>query len=349
MTTSDVTRDAALTLAGTGEFLETLPYLLGFRPEASVVLAGLDDDRLVVTTRIDLADAGNRAETEADVNVLIQAGATRAILVVFAAPADPSMRSAGRADGLPHARTANSFAQALLRHDVMVIDLLYVQQGRWWSYVARSAGCPCCVDGSPLPGDSATGPAAAVFAGMQAQPSRAALCAVLDPDPDAAREQHHAGLRAAVDASARAIQDGRGLREQRSIKRALFAAAREADSTLFPRTMPDIAPAVLYRYAVGLRDITIRDALWLAVDQARLDGRGFWLALLQQVPAPYDCAPLFLFGWATWRDGNGTLAATAAERALASDPDYTAAELLLNAVRGGLDPFRTPRLHMPRR
>jgi hypothetical protein len=39
----------------------------------------------------------------------------------------------------------------------------------------------------------------------------------------------------------------------------------------------------------------------------------------------------------------------AARRALASQPGYTAAELLLSAIGQGLDPFRTPRLRLPAR
>jgi len=84
------------------------------------------------------------------------------------------------------------------------------------------------------------------------------------------------------------------------------------------------------------------------VDQGRLDGRALWRELARRLPPPYDAAPLFLYGWASWRDGRGPLAGIAAERALASDPDYTAAELLLGALQQGLDPHRTPRLRMPR-
>jgi len=86
----------------------------------------------------------------------------------------------------------------------------------------------------------------------------------------------------------------------------------------------------------------------LAIDQKRLDGRGLWHDLLHRLPSPYDCAPLFLFGWASWREGNGSLAAMAARRALASEPSYSAADLLLGAIQHGLDPFRTPRLRLPR-
>ena len=337
------TRDEVLTLDGAGELLETLPYLLGFHPDASLVLVGLHDKRVVVTTRVDLADASDRIGRDTDVHVLLQAGATAAVIVVYAAAADPAMRSL-RDVPLPHQDAVDFVAGALSMHELAVVDALFVQADRWWSYPGRASGCPCCIDGDPLPGDAATGPAEAVFAGLQARSSRAALQAVLDPDSDEVRRTQRAGIRAAERSIELAAADGFAERELRSLKRALFAAARDADRALFPRSALAVGPAVLCRFAVGLRDIAIRDAVWLAVDQGRLDGRALWLQLLQRLPPPYDSAPLFLFGWATWREGNGTLAAMAAERALDSDPDCSAADLLLSAIRAGLDPHRTPRL-----
>jgi hypothetical protein len=342
------TTDNAISLTDPGSLLETLPYLLGFHPTASVVLVGLKDNRVVVTTRIDLADANDPVTVDTDVHILLRAGATTIIAAVYAGATDRPMRSASPAVVMPHDQVVESIGSRLAAHDLMLVEALFVQSGYWWSYPGRASGCPDCFDGEPLPGSTATGPAEAVFAGLQALPNRDALLATLEQEPTAHRERHRAGLEAASQAAARAGFDA-ARRQQRSVKRALFAAAREADRSLFPRALPDIAPPVLCRYAVALGDITIRDALWLAVDQERLDGRAFWLQLLARLPAPYDSPPLFLFGWATWRDGNGTLAAMAAERALASSPGYTAAELLLGAVQSGLDPFRTPRLRVPRR
>jgi hypothetical protein len=342
------TTNNAISLTDPGSLLETLPYLLGFHPSASVVLVGLKANRVIVTTRIDLADASDPVTVDTDVHILLQAGATMVIAAVYAAPTDQPMRSAPAAVVLPHDLAVKSIAARLAAHDLTLVEALFVQSGYWWSYPGRASGCPDCVSGDQLPGSAATGPAEAVFAGLQALPSRDALLATLEQDPLGEREQLRAGIEAAIAAAARLGRDA-AARQQRSVKRALFAAAREADRSLFPRSLPDLARPVLCRYAAALGDITIRDALWLAVDQQRLDGRGFWLQLLTRLPAPYDSPALFLFGWATWRDGNGTLAAMAAERALAGRRDYTAAELLLSAVQTGLDPFRTPRLRAPHR
>ena len=95
---------------------------------------------------------------------------------------------------------------------------------------------------------------------------------------------------------------------------------------------------------MALNDLEVRDALWVALDEgcepiSRLMGD-----LHARVPAPYDAAPLFLLGWSHWRAGNATLAMMAAERALGSQPGYSAAALLLTAAQGGLDPRTVPAL-----
>jgi Domain of unknown function (DUF4192) len=338
------TSDEVLRLDGPGELLETVPYLLGFHPEASVVLVGLDEGHLVVTARIDLAAERESSAITTGLQVLQRAGATAAVVIVYASADDRAMQLAPAQVPLPYLDVVERVGSAIRSARLAAIEAFFVQDGRWWSYSGRATGCPECVRGEPLPGDGAVGPATAVFAGLQARPSRAALESVLDHEPDPQRERYLLGIEGAEQAMVQAALEGQLLRAHRSVKRALFAAAREADGTLFPSPRSDLPAGRLSRFAVGLSEISIRDALWLAIDQERLDGRALWLQLLQRLPAPYDSAPLFLFGWATWRDGNGTLAAMAAQRALASEPGCTAAELLLSAIQNGLDPFRTPKL-----
>lgn len=98
------------------------------------------------------------------------------------------------------------------------------------------------------------------------------------------------------------------------------------------------------RFAVALQRYAVRDSLWTAVDDGRLDARGLWRQLARRLPAPYDAPALFLFGWRTYRDGDGALAGMAAHRAIDSDPGYSAADLLLAALARGVDPRKLPRL-----
>jgi hypothetical protein len=129
------------------------------------------------------------------------------------------------------------------------------------------------------------------------------------------------------------------LRHARSLKRAIFAAARAADAGA--ARLPDDQVA---RFGVGLAETHLRDSVWLAIDDGRLDGFELWRDLGRRLPPPYDAPALFLAGWASWRAGNGTLASVAAQRAVESDPTYSAADLLLAAISQGLDPRGVPRL-----
>jgi hypothetical protein len=151
-------------------------------------------------------------------------------------------------------------------------------------------------------------------------------------------------LAAAENAAVAEVLDGHGRRHDRSVKRALFAAARASDEPC-SSSVPDDDVA---RFGAALSEIAMRDALWMAVDDGRLDGRGLWRELARQLPSPYDAAPLFLFGWAAWRSGDGALAGIAAQRAVDSDSGYSAADLLLAALARGVDPRRLPKLRLPR-
>ena len=154
----------------------------------------------------------------------------------------------------------------------------------------------------------------------------------------------------------RALREFRGCGHSGRVFAAPSAVGQARTVRRCPRWRPCAVPGQsgfvpdedVCRFAVALVDTPIRDAVWLATERRQLDGRALWREIARRVPQPYDAAPLFLYGWVCWRDGNGVLAALAAERALASDPGYRAADLLLGAVRHGLDPRRTPRLRLPR-
>ena len=175
--------------------------------------------------------------------------------------------------------------------------------------------------------------AEATYAGLVALEDRQDVVDLLTPEST----RHRARLRAALDAEARLVAgvDADGRRRRRTAIRALFAATR---------TLAVVDDAALVRFGAALFTTEVRDACWLAVEAGRVDGEALWRELGRRLPGPYDAAPMFLFGWQRWRNGDGVLAAIAARRALDSDPEYTAAGLLQLAVTDGLDPFRTPRL-----
>jgi hypothetical protein len=177
-----------------------------------------------------------------------------------------------------------------------------------------------------------------------ALPDRAALEAQFEPVAEAERQRLRPAIEAADRAARRQALAGDAARYERSVKRALFAAARESVEPAWPG-LPDAETA---RFGAALSCPAIRDAVWKAVDDGRLDGRPLWRELGRRLPVPYDAPPLFLFGWAAWRAGDGTTAGMAAERAVRSDPAYSPADLLLAALAHAVDPRRAPRLRLNR-
>jgi hypothetical protein len=323
-------------LTSPGELLQAVPYLVGFHPSESVVIVGLRERRVAVTARLDLADAraGGIGYTLA---ALARAGSTAAIGVIYADDMRPD-----DADERPW-----QLLECLQEHaaalDGVFEDVLLVAGGRWWSLLCAEPSC-CPLEGQELPCGPSAFATAATVEGMVALPDRGALEAVLEPAPDAEREALDAAIGAAERFAVHETVQGRADRYTRSVKRAIFAAARASAAPKWP----GLGDEELARFGAALAVIGLRDAMWLAIEANRIDGRPLWRELARRLPAPYDCAPLFLYGWAAWRDGNGALAGIAAERAIRSDPEYSASYLLLAAVRDAIDPRRIRRLRMPK-
>jgi hypothetical protein len=322
-------------LRGPSDLVHAIPYLLGFHPHESLVLIGLAGGELVVTARIDLTDLSAPALV-AETMTAMRRGGTREVVAALltTTPCRPEQRWVDEVGVISEAATAG---------DCELLDVLLVAAGRWRSLVCADPFC-CPPEGHEIPAPEQSAVAAsATFAGLVALPDRDSLAALLTPGSDADRGRLAPVLAAEQAARERRILADGPQRRRRSDTRALFAAARRADAGT---AMPSADEVV--RFGVSLTDIAVRDSLWLAVDDTRLDGRELWRPLAVRLPTPYDAAPLFLFGWCSWRAGNGALAGIAAERAIASDPRYSAADLLLAAVRHGIDPRQLPKLRLRR-
>jgi hypothetical protein len=321
-------------ISGPAELVQAIPYLLGFHPERSLVLVGLHDGQLVVTARLDIPDALDGA-VEHTLAAMGRGGTTSVIGAVYDARARP--------DGAGPRRLVGLLSDGADAVGCTVPDVLLVGGERWWSLSCDAAGC-CPPEGRELPDAPSPFAAAAAYDGVVALPDRAALAALLDPVPDPQRAVLAAAVETAEHAAVQAAVDGHARRWELSVKRAVFAAARASDRPGWSRGADPGVP----RFGAALRRTGIRDAVWMAIDDGRLDGRPLWRDLARRLPGPYDAAPLFLFGWASWRAGDGALANIAAERAVASDPGYSAAGLLLATLEHGIDPRRMPRLRLPR-
>jgi hypothetical protein len=330
----------ALRVDGPADLISAVPYLLGFHPHHSVVVVGLHQGEVVVTIRVDLDELVGAGQLVDAVLAMQRGGASEYIAVVFDDRAEVALDANGAL--FPWRGLAEELIAAAQEAGGSVSDALLVSQGRYRSYLCTPDCCP--PQGRRLDEKASPIAAAATYAGLVALPDRDAVGRLLDPRPSSEREGFRPALAEAVDEYCEALVAGRAEHADRSVKRRIFAFARAAN---VGRELP--GGDQLARLGVALRRIAVRDAVWMAVDDRRLDGDLLWRHLARELPSPYDAAPLFLTGWHAWRAGDGALARIAVERALASDPAYSAADLLMTALNRAVDPRTLPRIRTQRR
>ncbi|MFF0225077.1 DUF4192 domain-containing protein [Streptomyces sp. NPDC004629] len=352
--------DTQVTLRTPAELADALPYLLGYRPEDSIVLVALHDRdgrgrfggraRLgIPASRDDWASAA-RQLAHGLVAGSERRGSRPAQIVAYVCQ-EPAKGETGREVMQrlqPLAQLLRTECGAL---DVPVIEALCISDGRFWSYCCPNAGC-CPDDGTPmgLPGTSVLA-AAATYAGLQVRGTLRELRARLLPwEISAALEQEIALDTAGAALVPRLLDDAdrADVAEEtlRLAERVLtkFAAAAPAPGTL-PADLRDDALLTHDEAAqliLGLQDRTTRDraAAWMEGDDAGPALR-LWRALARRCVGPYGehaAAPLTLAGWVAWSVGDDLEAREALAMALGADPDYLFARLLHQACNEGLDP-----------
>jgi hypothetical protein len=332
---SDAT-DAAfgeIRVSSAGELLQVVPYLLGVRPEDSVVVLGLRATRVEVIVRADLSrllTAGRPGWAELARRV--GSAAEAAVLVVYG-------DRRGDAGDLPERRGVGVLAEALRRQGVEVLDALHVSCGRWRSYVCRPAGCSGPAAG-PLRVEDPRSPVPAIArrAGLRALTDPAAVAADLAPPSGAApRLRRH--LERAETRFVAQVADQGGIGPWREDVDARFETA----SDRLARSR--VSRAETAALVVALADRAVRDRCWEWVESgAHEPWLSLWRHLARHAIAPYRVEPLFLFAWTAWRRGDGISARVAVGCALQEDPEHRASGMLAELLRSGIDPRTLPLL-----
>ncbi|MFE4049317.1 DUF4192 family protein [Streptomyces sp. YIM B13518] len=349
-----------VTLRSPAELADALPYLLGYRPEDSIVLVALHDKdgrgrfggraRLGIPANPDDWPSAARQLAHGLVTGSERRGTRPEQMIVFLCH-EPDRGESGRQvkERLgPLARALRLECGAL---DIPVVEALCVSDGRFWSYCCDDEGC-CPAEGTPmgLPGTSVLA-AAATYAGLQVRGTLRELRARLQPWEHSAGREQEAALDAAGLALIPRILDAEGRCEvaEETLGLAGRLLGRLAEAPPVPGTLPadlrddellghDEAAALI----LGLQDRTTRDraAGWMEGDEAGPALR-LWRALARRCVGAYRehaAAPLTLAGWVAWSTGDELEGREALAMALGADPDYLFARLLHQACNEGLDP-----------
>ncbi|GGQ76524.1 DUF4192 domain-containing protein [Streptomyces flaveolus] len=349
-----------VTLRTPAELADALPYLLGYRPEDSIVLVALRDrdGRGRFGGRARLGIPANEEDWPGAAGQLVHGlvtgserrGARPEQMVAYLCQ-EPSRGESGRQvmERLrPLAQKLRVECGAL---DVPVVEALCISDGRFWSYCCDDQTC-CPSEGVPmgLPGTSVLA-AAATYAGIQVRGSLRELRARLLPwEHSAALEQEAALDSAGMTIVSRLLDDAR----RADVAEETLALAERVMGRLADAPPVSGMPAEDQRddrllghdeaaaLILGLQDRTTRDraAAWMEGDEAGPALR-LWRALARRCVGPYGehaAAPLTLAGWVAWSVGDELEAREALAMALGADSDYLFARLLHQACNEGLDP-----------
>ncbi|MFF5983095.1 DUF4192 family protein [Streptomyces olindensis] len=349
-----------VTLRTPAELADALPYLLGYRPEDSIVLVALHDRdgrgrfggraRLGIPSNPDDWPSAARQLAHGLVKGSERRGARPESMVAFLCQ-EPEKGQSGQQVMERLRPLAHRLRVECGSLDVVVVEALCISEGRYWSYCCDNAAC-CPREGATmgLPGTSVLA-AAATYAGIQVRGTLRELRARLQPWENAAALQQEAALDTASMALVPRILDDAGRAEVAGETLELagkvldrFAEAQPVSGTLLADLRDDelLGHDEAARLILGLQDRATRDraAEWMEGDEAARALR-LWRTLARRCVGPYGehaAAPLTLAGWVAWSSGDELEAREALAMALGADPDYLFARLLHQACNEGLDP-----------
>jgi hypothetical protein len=305
--------------------LAVIPHLLGFTPENSLVVVGINaQGRVQFAFRYDLPDPPN-ASTAAEI-----AGHALSVLVQHNLPV---AAVAGYGPGAGVTPLADAFRAAAPGVGVRLHDVLRVEDGRYYSYLCTNPAC-CAPEGVVF--DPAADPAARALtaAGLRVLASREAVAATIAPVTGAAAEAMREATQVAEQAAARlAARSGLQALDRRGL-----AAVQVAIGTYFEGKCihRDSDYAWL---GLALKRLRIRDDAWARMNPSDwVVYRELWTDVVRHVQPGYVAAPASLLAFAAWQGGDGALANLALDRALADQPDYSLALLLRDVLDAGTPP-----------
>ena len=313
--------------------LTIVPHLLGFLPQASLVVIGTEPrgDRIKVTLRYDLPDppgAGAAAElAEHAVGVLSSQRLTALVAVGYGSRAlvDP---------------VAGALRAAATPAGIDIGDILRVEGRRYWSYLCTVEAC-CPAAGTPFAPDSRAVLALARTGG-QVLADRAAVAARVAPLGGIAAESMRQATRRAEGHARQLLARVRKSARLGAARQMIAAEGLNAVGSMIRTYRSGDRFATDYQVAwitVALRDLRVRDDAWARMDPAHADAhQRLWTDVTRRAQPGYVAAPASLLAFVAWQSGDGALANVALDRALADEPRYSMAHLLRQVITAGTPP-----------
>jgi hypothetical protein len=322
MTTNTANAQPNLRLSTPADVLSAVPYLLGFHPADSAVVIGLQGTSVAFQLRADLADAEPDPSVYADhlAGLVAAQGVTKALVVGYG----PAERATA---------PMSELGAALTRRGIKALDLIRAEGGRYWSLLCVDPEC-CPPAGTPYDVGSTEVAAAAVVAGLVAEPTRGELARRFAAAP------YEAGV-AADQACDRAAARLDGLQVHPDPVAAMRAALQEALAGALAEMAAGAVPDddVCAWLDALICVVPVRDEAWREIQgdnetiRAHLE---LWSHVCRRTGLAFSVAPAALAAYAAWRLGDGALAHVALDRADQVDPGYSLSQLIRQSLTSGL-------------
>lgn len=323
MTTEEAFRVPPLfTVRSPVDLIAAVPYLVGFHPDHSLIVLGVDTATGSVGLAVgcDPGTGGLAGLVDRLCGSFVHEGCARALIVGYGSDAQitPCVKA----------------LQARLAHlGVDVAEALRVADGRYWSYTCRDLEC-CPAEGVRYDVHRSAIPAAAVAAGLRVRADRAEVLAFTEPVTGMERAEMERATRAAEARRARlrASEGSSFTAEGIRTVRTVVAAALDG-------VFPD--PGTVAWLGVLLTELRARDEAWAWISREHVAAHvGLWSHVLRRVAPEFAAAPASLLAFAAWQNEDPLLAETALDRAVESEPGYSMALLIRQALRYGVPPRR---------
>jgi hypothetical protein len=271
--------------------------------------------------------------------------ATEVVLVVAGRPGERAgppaagpppdvVRAVGLPAGrLPHGEVVGAMRDTCARRGIALRDALWVDRGRWWSYVCPDPSC-CPPEGRVVDPSSAAQLAAELaLSGRGPLPDRTALERCVAGQFPLGQAVAAQGFAAAYAAAAASAADD---------PRVAMAEAEAVLSAAVARCVPGgpgVAHADRARLCVLLARPLVRDGALRWLDGPLHDAaQALWHDLARAAPPPWGAAPATLLALYVYARGDGAFARVCADRALADDPGHTLAGLVHDMLDRAVPP-----------
>jgi hypothetical protein len=303
--------------------LAAIPFLLGFRPDASVVVVWIHSGAIALTQRVDWPSqiAGSELDSwsESVVHAARHVNAQGAVLLGY-----PSRQA--QAESAANAQPLLALCRSMAAHHCEVLDAMVVTEDGWQPIDPESGDHA----GEVLPFDLQVTAEVSddfMFSGWSFAESREEVCAEFSGAQQSPAITIDELEQLAVSAQA---LDGAALEQWRD--------------EVIQRLLQGLEAGMLADFgsdlAIGLQDIRVRDSvLWhLAHDLDPATGLLALRALVRNLPAGYRAPAATVASICAWLVGDGVRASAALELAIHDAPDYGLAMLVSTALMNGLPP-----------